>query len=340
MFARRHPLLIRHRSAQHLLALVPLLFTACLSSAAAEPARVFRSSDGGRSWSRSDQGLDGNSRINALGSAGDAVLAGTDSGIFISLDQGQSWRDTGSRARNAGRVVAFAAVERKIYAATDRTGVLESSDQGMTWAVNEAFPSKNVRSLLRHREELYAGTDAEGVLLSKDDGCSWEQIRQGLPDEAQVFALAVLKGRVFAGLYSNGLYRWEDEKQRWKKTGSVVPLVLASLGDTLVAGHNPGGIYTSDDLGATWSKATFNTAGDLTLPMANQRGESPTDPPVWALASGPGLVFAGAGSGFYYSENTGRTWTRARNGLAQESPGVAFLINGDLVLAATAGGSR
>lgn len=181
------------------------------------------------------------------------------------------------------------------------------------------------------------GTDAEGVFLTNDSGRSWDQLDQGFPHHAQVFALAVLKGTVFAGLYTKGLYRWDEPVRRWSKTRSVSPLVLTTIAETLVVGHNPGGIYTSDDLGASWSKAASNTSGNSASLVKDPLGELSGDIPVWELASSPALVFAGAGSGIFYSEDKGRTWTRAHQGLPEESPCVAFLLSGDLVLAATLG---
>jgi hypothetical protein len=46
-------------------------------------------------------------------------------------------------------------------------------------------------------------------------------------------------------------------------------------------------------------------------------------------------VFAGAADGIYYSDDRGRTWSRAETGLPLVSPGVLFLITDRLVLAAT-----
>jgi hypothetical protein len=115
----------------------------------------------------------------------------------------------------------------------------------------------------------------------------------------------------------------------------VSPLALASIGDTLVAGHNPGGIHWSEDLGATWSQGSASSIGQVTLGLSDQTGALSTDAPIWELGANDDLVFAGASAGIYYSEDRGRTWVRTQAGLPAESPGVAFLLKADFVLAGT-----
>jgi hypothetical protein len=112
-------------------------------------------------------------------------------------------------------------------------------------------------------------------------------------------------------------------------------LALASVGGVLVAGHNPGGIQWSGDLGNHWSRATVNIPGQSTLPLPNPADELSGDAPVWELASSDDLAVAGVATGIYLSENQGRTWVRARRGLPAASPGVSFLVRGSLVLAGT-----
>ncbi len=337
MLARHHQRRSHPLSVHPHVAVLLLLAAWFIIAQAAEAASVFKSTDGGRSWSRSDRGLPGEARLNAFGSVGASFLAGTDVGIFMSRDQGQAWQASTGVARSSGRVVAFATLGGKIYAGTDRSGILESFDEGLTWAVNRSFASENVRSILGHQGKLYVGKDADGVLRSSDHGRSWDRLDHGFPQNAQVFALAALQETLFAGLYSKGLYRWDEPGRRWRKVEPVSPLALATIGDTLVVGHNPGGICVSDDLGASWAKATPTALGDLALPVPGQSGGLASDAPVWELASNAELVFAGAGPGIFYSEDKGRTWTRARHGLPEESPGVAFLLKGGLILAATPG---
>jgi hypothetical protein len=115
----------------------------------------------------------------------------------------------------------------------------------------------------------------------------------------------------------------------------------------LVAGHNPGGIYWSDDLGQTWTHWIPSNASDADVPNAptadafgsldsiiGNRASSFLQAPIWELAANSEIAIAGAGSGFYYSTDHARTWTRAAIGLPATSSGIAFLVRNDLMVAA------
>jgi photosystem II stability/assembly factor-like uncharacterized protein len=282
---------------------------------------LFRSQDRGQTWARSDSGLPHNTRINAFAVIRDAILAGTDRGIYISRDGGLNWTASGT-ANSVGRILTFAAIRTSVYAGTDRSGIVVSQDGGVTWAMTAGSSFGKIRSLLADTSALYAGTDARGVFVSRDGGHSWAAMSEGLPGGAQIFSLAGLKGQVFAGLYGKGLYVWSGQAPSWRKVGSVSPLALATSGETLLAGHNPGGIFRSDDLGATWGVSEIAFSYDL--------GKAP----VWELAAGPELAMAGVSSGIYRSEDRGRRWIRARAGLPNASSGIAFLLGRRFVLAA------
>ncbi|MEZ5356732.1 MAG: hypothetical protein R2762_29185, partial [Bryobacteraceae bacterium] len=82
---------------------------------------VFRSTDGGRTWSRSDRGLPGDSRINAFESFGESIFAGTDTGIFVSGDRGVGWRRSGASTA-ADRISSFAVLGTSIFAGVAGSG--------------------------------------------------------------------------------------------------------------------------------------------------------------------------------------------------------------------------
>lgn len=90
----------------------------------------------------------------------------------------------------------------------------------------------------------------------------------------------------------------------------------------MLAGHNPGGIVRSDDLGMTWGVSAIAPSEDL--------GKAP----VWEMAAGPELALAGVSSGVYRSEDRGRHWIKVKTGLPGESSGISFLLDRRFLLAA------
>lgn len=282
---------------------------------------VYRSGDGGLTWSRSDAGLAPELRINAFAVSGSTVLAGTDRGIYISSDQGLRWR-LSPGATFLGRILNLATLGRAVYAGTERNGIAASEDGGVTWARVEAARFSKVRALLAYEGSLYAGSDAQGIFVSRDEGRSWEAIGEGLPVGAQVFSLAGLKGHVFAGLYGKGLFVLRGDRPVWRRAGPVTPLALAARGETVLAGHNPGGVLRSDDLGTNWAVGEIAKSDGL--------GQAP----VWDMAAGEGFAIAGISAGIYRSGDGGRHWAKLSAGLPARGAGIAFLIDGRFVLSA------
>jgi len=280
---------------------------------------VFRSADGGRTWSRSNSGLPTHARINAFVATATTYFAGTDDGLRVSRDQGVSWAPA---TQHLGRVLALAAQGGSLLAGTDGNGLAVSRDGGATWAPSGTARFAKVRALLAHEGVVYAGTDAEGVFLSRDSGFSWTPLGAGLPRGAQVFSLAGLPGRVFAGLYGKGLFVLQGPADRWRRVGDDSPLALATAGSTLLAGRNPGGIFLTDDSGGTWVDAMIAPSDDL--------GKAP----VWELAATPAFALAGIANGVYRSEDHGRHWMRATAGLPPRAAGIAFLLTPRVLLVA------
>ncbi len=289
---------------------------------------LYKSTDHGTSWIKVGQGLSAETRINALSMVKDVVIAGTDRGIFVSHDAGANWQPSQNGPGTEARGLSFAAHAGRLFAGTYKHGVLVSDDEGVTWKTsNQGLTDLCVRSLLIVGTRFYAGTDRRGVFVSEDGGASWTNHRAGLPDSAQVFDLASVDGTVFAGLYSQGLYRWDAERGPWVKSGEVSPLEIVAAGKSLVVGHNPGGVFVSEDRGKTWQD------GNSGLPL---------NAPIWTLVADDERVWVGTTGkvglspdevGLFVSKDRGKSWTRSDAGLPPSSAAVCFTISKSFILA-------
>jgi photosystem II stability/assembly factor-like uncharacterized protein len=132
---------------------------------------LMKSTDGGGSWSKSQKGLpEGSAIIYAIAidpSNTSVLYAGTDAGLYKSLDAGTNWVLTGSElAQTSVSSLAIDSVKTStLYAGTSQ-GAFRSTDGGVTWQpFNQGLSAKPVRSLAADSAGrlLYAGTWSGGV---------------------------------------------------------------------------------------------------------------------------------------------------------------------------------
>ncbi|HEY66337.1 MAG TPA: hypothetical protein G4O02_17440 [Caldilineae bacterium] len=288
---------------------------------AATQTGIFRSEDGGQSWTMANEGLP-TLQISALAFApdGTAFAGGLSGEIAISPDRGQSWY----AARSVGLdqpVTAIApspryAEDATLLVGTDGGGVLRSADRGHHWSpANFRLMNLNVLAVAcapkwdKH-EEVFAAT-AEGVYRSTNGGRAWRGMGEGLEGKV-VQALAISPNyaedhTLFAGTEADGVYRSTDGGVTWAPSGTgtedtTVNCLWVSPNfaeDRLVLAGTSSGILRSLDGGDTWE--VVYPASDLTL----------------ALAGVPGAICAGTvEQGILRSADGGRHWRVSTEGLA------------------------
>jgi photosystem II stability/assembly factor-like uncharacterized protein len=141
------------------------------------------------------------------------VYAGTTDGLYKTTDGGKTF----NRMTEADLIVNDVFIDpndtNRVLLATDRSGVLLSTDAGTTFAAsNNGISERKVSALLvdsNNPSRLYAGVVNDkkfgGVFVSADRGKSWEQIATGL-DGRDVYALSqTANGTVYAGT-SHGIF--------------------------------------------------------------------------------------------------------------------------------------
>jgi len=135
-----------------------------VSSTGPASSRVFKSTDGGASWSATDVDLPVYGLVIDASSP-ERLYATATTGHFKSTDGGSSWSATGLSLH----VLDLAIDPRNpdvLYAATSGSGVLRSLDRGSTWqAINAGLPGLVVYKIVIESTGTYlhAATDAGGV---------------------------------------------------------------------------------------------------------------------------------------------------------------------------------
>ena len=162
----------------------------------------------------------------------DGVFAATKSGLYRSMDEGQTWKNLGVPQDEVYSVVASPDGQR-LYAGTHPAHLYVSTDNGETWDELEGFqelPSRDEWHTPRHRNEAHvrslgvhpetpdrviAGVEVGGVHVSDDQGKTWTERRDGVQDD--VHHVLVLGADEFVASCGDGLYRTRDTGQSWTR---------------------------------------------------------------------------------------------------------------------------
>src|ERR1700735_74760 len=262
---------------------------------------VFASSDAGEAWKRRGLiGKDSNAVVTALiidprnsawmyGSTWTREAGGEGGGVFISLDGGASWRESGLGS-HAVRALAQAASNPDTIVAGALDGIFVSYDRGENWSrtTPEGDPElRNFDSLAIDPENaniLYAGT-FHLPWKTEDGGKHWSPIHDGMIDDSDVLSLAIDatdSQRIFASACS-GIYRSNAAGASWEKIEGIP----YSSRRTLVIRQDPAqarvlyagtteGLWKSGDDGGNWkriSSADWVINAMVLEPMSNRTGQ-------------------------------------------------------------------
>ncbi len=280
---------------------------------------VYKTRDGGETWSLADEGLNGIGVI-AFGidpALPSTVYAGTfANAVFKSPDGGQRWFPANIGLKEHVSVVNAFVFDprdtRTVYAGTT-VGVYKSTNGGEEWVEKvhgfESVYAVALKIAPDNPEIIYVGTTG-GVYRSLDGAERWQQINRGLFEEGARTAMSlgvnsididpVEPRRVFIGT-TQGVYVSEDGGLSWRNqtdglTSRHVANVAISPADrkVLYAG-TADGVFRSDDRAATWHPSGQGITNGVIRALAIDRQK-------------PETLFVGTQGGLFRSRDGGRTW--------------------------------
>jgi len=286
---------------------------------------IFKSSDGGGSWTGASEGIlpdaEGKRDIKVIVAdpqKPQTLYAGAKNGVFKSSDQGANWTSKsigilpdskGTTEIKEGSFVVHPTDSNTLYAGT-KNGLFKTIDGGENWTLVEKdlFPTNpdgdhEVKSLLLDPTNpliFYVGT-RDGFFKSTDGGITWVQTDRGMD--------ADLEGR--------------------KEVKSLA--IDPASPKTLYAGTRAG-VFKTTDGGTTWKSATAGITPD----------DKQNKDIRWIALDpkNPGRLYAATKMGIFVTNDGGTGWSAANKGLTNTDARVVLIDPADsnVVYVGTKGG--
>lgn len=220
---------------------------------------IRRSTDHGDTWTESNTGITAASNW-WLSSAQGILFCGTQFGAaFRSTNDGATWENIGL----LGAARGFIEHNDTLYACQWYSGGVDySTDGGATWQDTDTLIGVNgLWPMISVNGDLLVGGQTGGVRRITHSTDAWTASNTGLAN-TEVYSLTTVGDILFAGLGSGGgggVYRSDDFGATWTASGLDGNIVYAlhAMDTLLFAGTSNAGVYMSSDSGATWT--AFNT---------------------------------------------------------------------------------
>jgi|GEM_PF-2085995 len=241
------------------------------------------------------------------------VFAGTDAGLYRSLNGGTTWLPVLPEGPLGGYIGALEAGPASIYAASDSAGLFESHDGGTTWALLTNAGYVTAIAADRARSTLFILTtnfiSSSGLQRSTDGGKHWSGVNPlKVPCPMQVAADHGAPGTFYVGTCTGRILRTTDSGSSWTSSdlshqlggSNLHTLAVDPITHTVYTGGTEDGIFYSTDRGVRWHQVVW-----------------PNRLAVGAVAAQGGVVYAAAGTyiflapviqELFVSTNGGKTW--------------------------------
>jgi photosystem II stability/assembly factor-like uncharacterized protein len=284
------------------------LFGACFATErrawmVGELGRIFRTSDGGRTWERQDAGTKRPFMTVSCVDEQTAWIAGKEGIVFGTTDGGETWTPASTGSDRHVFSLQFATRERG-HGVGDFGMMIHTEDAGRSWTAMQVPPHIQLpESALDMGVEpgdvnLYAVSWADadhvwvvgefGTIMASDDGGrTWRQ-QHGLVESSLFGVRFVDARRGWAVGIDSVILRTEDGGTTW--TSQPSPLAQRSFYDVAVSGARgwivggEGTLLKTSDAGGSW------TVEALPIELAANWIRS-----VWLTSSGHGLAVGAEG---------------------------------------------
>ena len=237
------------------------------------------------------------------------LLVGTAKGLFRVIREAGSgeWRIDGPHLAGYAVLHTLEASGGRLFAATSHkiwgAHIYASDDRGASWSSLDAVPEHPAESgrgatsaiwyLALSGDTLFAGIDPAGLFRSDDAGGSWRPVT-GLNEHPTRST-------------------WEPSKGCFAVHSVCID---AAAPDNIIAAVSAGGVYRSEDGGATWQPANAGVRAENLPERYPETGHNVHR--VVMHPQVPGRLYRQCYNGTYRSDDGGRSWTEITAGLPSD----------------------
>jgi len=238
------------------------------------------------------------------------LFAGTDHGLFRSIDSGENWIESkqGLFNQDIRALAANPKDPQQIYAGTPK-GIFKSEDQGENW--NEWFDQASgltsvfINDLLidpNQAETIYAAT-LGGLFVSHEGGDLWELAGNGTLKNKNIQTVQFSAAHPDQLIIStkNSIFRSNNGGGEWEKKWIELPNNISSVitlntDPEFIFVGTKNGFYKSFNGGRNWIKdKNKNTKNIFSLAIGTKDNTG---------------IFLTSTKGLFYSNNSGDTWLK------------------------------
>lgn len=257
---------------------------------------IYKSTDNGLNWKRSDQGIDQNTKVSDLVVLNETIYASTgffssvgERGVFKSEDQGDTWKPSGLNDLHLRLI--HKASNQELIVGTNVSSIFISSDQGLNWMqTGKEIENWSVFQLIENDKYLFASGES-GIWRAALPVKEWEQIRKGMGS-----LLKLSNGNIL--MAENGvILKSEDNGSDWVSIADLKSrMVFLYEIDTelIIACPEGDGVYFSSNNGMDWTQY--------------QMGEFEDNAFRGAIKTPNGALLVGSYKGTLRSTDQGKTW--------------------------------
>ena len=176
-----------------------------MSGSIGEKSGIFRSNDGGASWTliTPEKVREESDAVQTIAVQGERLYVGTNDGlVHISDDMGDSWMSINDGVMHGDVSTLLPINDNTVFIGTSRNGVFRTTDAGASWVeCHTGIINTNVSKLEVIGDKLYTVVGSK-IVYSADGGDTWSPINNSLNQgKCGVQTLCASDGELYIGAY-------------------------------------------------------------------------------------------------------------------------------------------